>query len=216
MVSNHILQTTLENIKKVSNHDLFLLDTDGNLQLSTTRKGIRVNKTEIQNFAAAQTEITTLDKYIYFKIFEMSNLVYILAIADDSTDSFLVGKMAALQFQSLFAAYKERFDKDNFIKNLLLDNLLLVDIYQRAKRLHIPNEMRRIVLILETSPDRDQGSIENIRMMFADKPSDFVTAVDETGIIIVKGLEERDQYDTVRNIAESAERALPTARSLTN
>ena len=30
-------------------------------------------------------------------------------------------------------AYKERFDKDNFVKNLLLDNLLLVDIYNRAK-----------------------------------------------------------------------------------
>ena len=40
-------------------------------------------------------------------------------------------------------AYKERFDKDNFIKNLLLDNLLLVDIYNRAKKLHIDSEARR-------------------------------------------------------------------------
>ena len=48
----------------------------------------------------------------------------------------MIGKMVAFQIQNLLVAYKERFDKDNFIKNLLLDNLLLVDIYNRAKKLH--------------------------------------------------------------------------------
>ena len=43
-----------------------------------------------------------------------------------------IGKMVVFQIQNLLVAYKERFDKDNFIKNLLLDNLLLVDIYNRA------------------------------------------------------------------------------------
>ena len=59
-----------------------------------------------------------------------------------SDDVYMVGKMAAFQVQTLLVAYKERFDKDNFIKNLLLDNLLLVDIYNRAKKLHIDTEAR--------------------------------------------------------------------------
>ena len=49
-------------------------------------------------------------------------------------DTYMIGQMAAFQIQNLLVAYKERFDKDNFIKNLLLDNLLLVDIYNRAKK----------------------------------------------------------------------------------
>ena len=61
--------------------------------------------------------------------------------------------MVTFQIQGLLTAYKERFDKDNFIKNLLLDNLLLVDIYNRAKKLHIEVEARRLVFILETNPD---------------------------------------------------------------
>ena len=44
----------------------------------------------------------------------------------------MVGKIASFQLQNLLVAYKERFDKDNFVKNLLLDNLLLVDIYNRV------------------------------------------------------------------------------------
>lgn len=69
----------------------------------------------------------------------------------DSDDVFMIGKIASFQVQNLLVAYKERFDKDNFIKNLLLDNLLLVDIYNRAKKLHIDTEVRRVVFIIETN-----------------------------------------------------------------
>ena len=75
----------------------------------------------------------------------------------------MVGKMAAFQLGSLLTAYKERFDKDNFIKNLLLDNLLLVDIYNRAKKLHIATEVRRVVFIIESSRERVDTALDNVR-----------------------------------------------------
>ena len=67
-----------------------------------------------------------------------------LVAKGSSDDVYMIGKMAAFQIQNLLVAYKERFDKDNFIKNLLLDNLLLVDIYNRAKKLHIDADVRRV------------------------------------------------------------------------
>ena len=77
----------------------------------------------------------------FFKILDETQLEYILVIGGAGEDVYMIGKMVAFQIQSLLVAYKERFDKDNFIKNLLLDNLLLVDIYSRAKKLHIPTRM---------------------------------------------------------------------------
>ena len=68
-----------------------------------------------------------------------------------------MAKLAAFQIQNLIVAYKERFDKDSFIKNLLLDNLLLVDIYNRAKKLHIDADVRRAVMILELSQEKDHS-----------------------------------------------------------
>ena len=82
-------------------------------------------------------------------MFDEHQLEYILLANGNSDDVHMVGQMAAFQIQNLLVAYKERFDKDNFIKNLLLDNLLLVDIYNRAKKLHIDTEARRVVFILE-------------------------------------------------------------------
>ena len=114
----------------------------------------------------------------------------------------MIGKIASFQIQNLLVAYKERFDKDNFIKNLLLDNLLLVDIYNRAKKLHIDIEVRRVVFLIETNRDKDGNELEKIRGLFGGKSKDFVTAVDEKNIIVVKELAENEQYDDLRKTAE--------------
>ena len=99
-------------------------------------------------------------------------------------------------------AYKERFDKDNFMKNLLLDNLLLVDIYNRAKKLHIDIEVRRVCFLVETNRDKDGNELEKIRGLFGGKSKDFVTAVDEKNIIVVKELADNETYDDLSKTAE--------------
>ena len=106
----------------------------------------------------------------------------------------MLGKVAAFQIHSLLVAYKERFDKDNFIKNLLLDNLLLVDIYNRAKKLHIDTEVKRVIFIIETSHEKDNAALENVRNLLGGKSKDFITAVDEKNIIVVKELKENFPY----------------------
>ena len=65
-------------------------------------------------------------------------------------DVYMVGKIAVSQIQNLVIAYKERFDRNNFFQNLLLDNLLLVDIYNRAKKLHVEVSCPRAVYLIET------------------------------------------------------------------
>jgi carbohydrate diacid regulator len=100
-------------------------------------------------------------------------------------------------------AYKERYDRDNFIKNLLLDNLLLVDIYSRAKKLHIENSARRIVYLIETEIDKELNVVEIVRNIFPTKLKDFVTAVDEKSIILVKELKEKDGREEIEAIARS-------------
>ncbi len=106
----------------------------------------------------------------------------------------MVGKLAAFQIQNLLVAYKERFDKDNFIKNLLLDNLLLVDIYNRAKKLHIDTDVKRVVYIIETHNEKDVNALETVRSLFASKTKDFITAVDEKNIILVKEVRQGESY----------------------
>ena len=114
-----------------------------------------------------------------------------------------LGKLAAFQIQNLIVAYKERFDKDSFIKNLLLDNLLLVDIYNRAKKLHIEADVRRVVMILEMPQEKDHSSMESVKSLFGGKSKDFITAVDEKSIIVVKELEDGENYPEMDQLAHT-------------
>ena len=52
----------------------------------------------------------------FFQDFDEQQLEYVLLADGESEDVYMVGKIAAFQIQSLLVAYKERFDKDNFIK----------------------------------------------------------------------------------------------------
>ena len=114
----------------------------------------------------------------------------------------MVGKLAAFQIQNLLVAYKERYDKDNFIKNLLLDNLLLVDIYNRAKKLHIDTTARRLVFLIETKNEKDTGALEIVKGLFASKTKDFITQVDEKNIILVKEVKPNETYDDMDKTAK--------------
>ena len=202
MISNQILQNVIEGIKAISRVDICILDTEGK-SLAATMNKMDEHEGAVLAFVGSQAESQSLQSTHFFKVFDDNQLEYILVVKGESEDAYMVGKMVAFQIQNLIVAYKERYDKDNFIKNLLLDNLLLIDIYNRAKKLHIDVESRRVVFIVETSVEKDNMALETVRTMFASsKSKDFITAVDEKNIIIVKELKPGDTYDELEKIGK--------------
>ena len=191
MISNQVLQNTLEGLREISRTEFCIIDTDGKT-LASTYSEFEIQPQDIQAFVESQAASQLVKGYQYFKVCDDYQLEYILVAHGEDEDTYMVGKLAAFQIQSLIVAYKERFDKDSFIKNLLLDNLLLVDIYNRAKKLHIDIEVRRVVFIVETNREKDGNELEKIRSLFGGKSKDFVTAVDEKNIIVVKELAENE------------------------
>jgi carbohydrate diacid regulator len=83
----------------------------------------------------------------------------------------------------------------------LLDNLLLVDIYNRAKKLHVDIDAKRVVMIVETGTGKDGDEIDRVRSIFGGKSKNFVTAVDEQNIIVVKEVGENDTYEDIEKTA---------------
>ena len=171
--------------------------------LATTFADFSIQPGDIQAFVESQADSQLVKGFQYFKVCGDYQLEYILVAHGDDEDTYMVGKLAAFQIQNLIVAYKERFDKDSFIKNLLLDNLLLVDIYNRAKKLHIDADVRRVVMILELQQEKDHSAMESVKSFFGGKSKDFITAVDEKSIIIVKELEESEGYAEMDKLAHA-------------
>ena len=201
MISNQILQNTIEGLKGISRIDFCVLDTEGKA-LATTFEDTWNCESAVLSFVESPADSQVIQGCQFFKIFDEQQLEYVLLAGGESEDVYMLGKIAAFQVQSLLVAYKERFDKDNFIKNLLLDNLLLVDIYNRAKKLHIDTEAKRVIFIIETSHEKDSVALDNVRNLLGGKSRDFVTAVDEKNIIVVKELADKDGSRELEKMAK--------------
>ena len=206
MISNQILQNTIEGLKGIARVELCVMDVDGKEVAATMDMG-NCSKPAVE-FAASPADSQEIQGYQYFKIYDEQQLEYILVAGGTGEDVYMIGKMVAFQIQNLLVAYKERFDKDNFIKNLLLDNLLLVDIYSRSKKLHIQTDVPRVVMIVESAGGKDNNVLELARTHFGSNSKDFITAVDESNVIVVKEFAETDTGKEIEKSARALEAAL--------
>ena len=192
MISNQILQTTMA----ITRVDLCVMDTEGKV-LASTMNNAEEYENAVLDFVNSPADSQVLSGFQFFKVFDEHQLEFVILAKGDSDDVYMVGKIASFQTQNLLVAYKERFDKDNFIKNLLLDNLLLVDIYNRSKKLRIDTDVRRIAVIIELNSDKELNGLEIVRGIYTGKTKDFITAVDEKSVIVVREVKESENYEAL-------------------
>ena len=154
MISSQTIQTSIDELKAITKVDLCVYDLSGTPVASTTTQ-LDITADLVSGFAYSPADSQVIGAHHLLKIMDEGELLYILVAKGSGEDVYMVGKIAVCQLQNLIIAYKERFDRNNFFQNLLLDNLLLVDIYNRAKKLHIEVAVPRAVFLVETKLEKD-------------------------------------------------------------
>lgn len=208
MISNQMLQRTIDELKELANSELAILDLDGRVAVKTFT-GKNISEKKVADFVASDEETKDVEGFKLFRVKEDSEDEYVLAVKGTGHGTQVVGRLARYQIETMLSVYKEKYDKDSFIHSLLLDNLLLVDIYDRSKKLHIESGLRRVAFIVQTqtasAQDDAMGTIKNI---FAKDPDDFVISIDKQNIIVVKHLEDEEGYDNLESLATKMNMAL--------
>lgn len=197
MISGQVIQNSIDDLKNITKVDLGVFDLEGQTVAATfDLEGLTTEL--IHNFAVSPADSQVIGDRHLLKIYEEDELQYILVAKGSSDDAYMIGRIAVSQLQGLIIAYKERFDRNNFFQNLLLDNLLLVDIYNRAKKLHVEVVQPRAVFLIETRQEKDSTVTELLKGMFTSQAGDYITAVDETSVILIKALDREPGMQTDR------------------
>ena len=202
MISNQVIQTSIDELNNITKVDLCVMDLDG-LVVASTCPNEKIDDNLVRDFATSPADSQIVGGYHMMKIADEGEVVYILIAIGNSSDVYMVGKIAVSQIQNLMIAYKERFDRNGFFQNLLLDNLLLVDIYNRAKKLHIETIGARVVYLIEAEEDKDNVAMEMLKSLFAEQPDCYLTAVEQDNIVLIKSVSQNDAYDEVAGIAKT-------------
>ncbi len=201
MITAQVIQSCLDDLKTITKVDLAVVDVEG-VMVAKNSDRFEQNVEFVTEFAASPAGSQVLQGCQYLKIYDEEDPVYVL-LCGDSSEEYMIGKIAVSNIQNLITAYKERFDRNNFFQNLILDNLLLVDIYNRAKKLHIEIQKPRVVLLLEIPAGKENYAMEFLKSMFSVQSGDYVTAVDENTLIVIKQVEAKDSYAEVVEVAET-------------
>lgn len=103
--------------------------------------------------------------------------------------------------------YDEKYDRNNFIKNVVLDNVLPGDIVIKARELHFNAEVSRVVLLIRIVSTNDVSAYDVIQNLFPDKNKDFVFTISESDIVLVKeikgAVDAKDLEKLARSIADT-------------
>lgn len=202
MISSQVIRSSIEDLKAISKIDLSVWDLEGKV-VAATFESEEITPELITGFAHSPADSQVMGAHHLMKVLDEEEVLYILDAKGGSEDTYMLGKIAVSQLQHLIVAYKERYDRNNFFQNLLLDNMLLVDIYNRAKKLHIEEAARRAVFLIETDREKDSAATELLNGMFSAQVGDYITAVDESNVILIKELEANEDYAKLGQIANT-------------
>ncbi len=204
VLANQVLYKIINDIKEIAGTECSVWNTKGSCLAYTDKacekvaQEVRVFLTQIEEYDERKTS-----EAIYFLVSDEGEPAYVLVLHEAEDMTQVVGRLGVSQFENLLYAYKQRADKNHFFQNLLLDNLLLVDILNQAKKLGVDNEQRRIVFLIEPKHEGDNLVLETLKGIYITGTKDFVTSVDERHIVFVKSLEKNEKYTELAQMAKS-------------
>ena len=199
MISDRVIAGCMEEVKAIAGTDLMIVD-DSLREISNTGN-IRIPDTSVlRAFMDSADDSLETDDRILIRVKDEDETAYVL-ISDADENGSLSARLAATMLKNLIIAYKDKIDRNSFFQNLLLDNMLPVDIYNRARKLHIEASKRRCVFIIEPLGTKESDLIEMVRELFYTEAGDHVTAVDENHIVIIRALESGEGREELEETA---------------
>ena len=116
-------------------------------------------------------------------------------------------QILAISLSSIKQYYDEKYDRNNFIKNVVLDNILPGDIFTKAKELHFNVDITRVALLVRVVSTNDVSAYDVIQNLFPDKQKDFVFNISESDIALIKeiksGIDSKDLEKLARSIVDT-------------
>jgi len=199
MISNHKIQVIIDEVRDISKTDIAVYTEKGKLAAATFVPEQDMEEAAVA-FAESMAESQMLAGCFFFKIVVEGELEYILLSHSASEEAYMVGKMAACQIRNLASAYMEQFDRNNFMQNILLGNMLIVDMYNKAQKLHI-EQAERVAYVIEIVGRKDTAVMETVKNLFVTKTRDFVTEIDEKSVILVKDCRDMKKDEELISLA---------------
>ena len=206
-MSNRLFQGIIHQMRDVINRTIGVIDESGAV-IACSDLG-RIGEVKSNNLVSifSSAEPVSSEGYLYQTFGTHMHPEYAVFVeGEDSASQNYIGVLA-VSLSSIKQYYDEKYDRSNFVKNIILDNILPGDIYLKSRELHFNNEASRVVLLIRLVEKNDVSVYDVIQNLFPDKTKDFVINISESDIALVKevksDVDSKDLEKLARSISDT-------------
>ena len=195
-MANRVFQGVVCQMKDAIGRNVGVLDETGNVVSCSDLNQVGEIREGIAGESLTGSEHFVRDGYTYQPFSGAKHNDYIVFVEGTDEAAAQFAGVLSISLQSIKQYHDEKFDKANFIKNVVLDNILPGDIYARAREMHFATDVSRVVLLVRV-----------VSGLFPDKQKDFVFNISETDTVLVKeikrGIESHDMEKLASSIVDT-------------
>lgn len=194
-MSNRLFQSVVHQMQPAIDRTIGVIDESLSIVACSDlgRIGESVPAVTAETFTVPEAFV--VDGYTY-KAFARPHCEYVLFVEGNDEEAERYAALLAVSLTNIKQYYDEKYDRGNFVKNVILDNILSGDIYLKARELRFNSDVDRVVLLIRVASHSEVSAFDVVQNLFPDKAKDFVININENDIALVKeirsGIDGRD------------------------
>ena len=206
-MSNRLFQGIIHQIGDAANRTIGVIDDTGVIIACSELVKIGEARHGIHDELAYTSDAVTVEGYTYRPIGTAAKWEYIVFVEGEDDTAERLADILSISLSTIKNLYDEKYDKNSFIKNIILDNILPSDIYIKGKELRFNTEEVRVVFLIKFLSRTEVLPFNMVQQIFPDKNKDYVISISEQDIVVVKeikgGTDIREIEKLARSIADT-------------
>lgn len=202
-MSNKLFQGIIHQMKETIDRTIGVVD-ESSVVISCSdlpRVGEVIENLNPDDFIAP--DIFQLDDYTYMPFGAKPKNDYAVFVSGTDPEAQKYARILAISLNSVKQYYDEKYDRGNFIKNVILDNILPGDIYLKSHELHFDSDVSRVCMLIKILDKTDISAYDVLQNLFPDKNKDFIININETDIALVKEIKADISEKDINKLASS-------------
>ena len=209
-MSNRLFQSVIHQMKDAIDRTIGVVDeTSVVIACSELGRIGEVNES-INSDTLSATVPFVINGHTFKSFGSSSRAEYAVFVSGSDEIAQKYAQLLAVSLSSIKQYYDEKYDRSNFIKNVIMDNILPGDIYLKARELRFNSEVSRVVMLIKITSKTDISAFDVVQNLFPDKSKDFVININETEIALVKEIKQGISSKDLEKLAGSIVDTLST------
>lgn len=201
-MSNRLFQGIIHQMKDAIDRTIGVID-ETSVVIACSELGKIGEVNENVNSETLSSSVPFVINGYTYKSFGNSKSEYAVFVSGNDDYAQRYAQLLSISLSSIKQYYDEKFDRSNFIKNVILDNILPGDIYLKARELHFNSEVTRVCFLIKITTKTEVSAYDIIQNLFPDKTKDFVININELEIALVKEIKPIIESKDLEKLASS-------------